>query len=228
MEDRLRRRGCTYVANNNTRSNYNASCKPVKICVPLANAPSGNTESCSYSWSYGGDTSSMSQEAIKAKEEQCGFVPVGLYYNDLWQYDLDCVSTDGTKGSRPKDGSEPCVGTGWDILHPGARNGACVFQAGKEICTTPSERWHHGSAMFDDMTMLIYGGFSQRCEDYCDDMWSFDLRDNTWMEIYPIGALGDNESPGKRWKFSLLSGVKDPVTGQQSMIFFGGHRLWHG
>ena len=37
--------------------------------------------------------------------------------------------------------------------------------------------------MFNDSTMLIYGGFSQRCEDYCDDLWSFDMRDNTWMEV---------------------------------------------
>jgi len=36
-------------------------------------------------------------------------------------------------------------------------------------------------------------GFSQRCEDYCDDMWSFDLRDNTWVEIYEIGHFRNNE-----------------------------------
>lgn len=29
-------------------------------------------------------------------------------------------------------------------------------------------------------------GFSQRCEDYCDDLWSFDLRDNTWLEVYEV------------------------------------------
>jgi len=97
-----------------------------------------------------------------------------------------------------------------------------------QICTAPSERWHHGAAMFDDKTMLVYGGFSQRCEDYCDDMWSFDSRDNTWMEIYPIGQFKDGESPGKRWKFSLLSGVVNKNSGEPGMIFFGGHRLWHG
>mmetsp|Transcript_24240 Transcript_24240/g.48206 ORF Transcript_24240/g.48206 Transcript_24240/m.48206 type:complete len:1055 (-) Transcript_24240:30-3194(-) len=209
-------------------SNYNASCKPIKTCIPLTDAESGNTETCSYSWSYGGDTSEMSQEAIKAKEDQCGFVPAGLFYNDVWEYDINC-GADVEAGEIPERYADmACEKTGWKVLHPGARNGACVFQAGKEICTLPSERWHHGSAMFDDKTMLIYGGFSQRCEDYCDDMWSFDLRDNSWMEIYPIGSLGDNESPGKRWKFSLLSGVTDPFTNEQSMIFFGGHRLWHG
>lgn len=199
---------------------YNASCKPKKTCTPLDPdvTTSGNDESCYYEWDYGGDITELGQEYQKVKEDQCGFVPVGLYYNDVWEYDLDC--------ERYAD--KACEYTGWSTLHPGGRNGNCVFQNGKEICTVPSERWHHGSAMFDDKTMLIYGGFSHRCEDYCDDMWSFDLRDSTWMEIYPLGHFGDNEAPGKRWKFSLLSGVKDPETNQQSMIFFGGHRLWHG
>ncbi|GMH86956.1 hypothetical protein TL16_g10705 [Triparma laevis f. inornata] len=207
-------------------SNYNSTCSPQKICTPLTSTSTGNTEACSYTWSYGSSTSKMSQEEIKLKEDTCGFVPVGLYYNDIWEYDLNCEKGEGEEPGRYADMA--CEETGWKVLHPGARNGACVFQNGKEICTIPSERWHHGSAMFDDNTMLIYDGFSHRCEDYCDDMWSFDLRDNTWMEIYPIGSLKDNESPGKRWKFSLLSGVMDPVTGQQSMVFFGGHRLWHG
>ena len=55
--------------------------------------------------------------------------------------------------------------------------GACKIVLGVEICNVPSERWMHGAAMYDDGTMLIYGGFSQRCEDYCDDLWSFDLRE---------------------------------------------------
>eukprot|EP00520_Triparma_pacifica_P000336 CAMPEP_0118648420 /NCGR_PEP_ID=MMETSP0785-20121206/9146_1 /TAXON_ID=91992 /ORGANISM="Bolidomonas pacifica, Strain CCMP 1866" /LENGTH=1030 /DNA_ID=CAMNT_0006540611 /DNA_START=234 /DNA_END=3323 /DNA_ORIENTATION=+ len=210
------------------KTTYNETCKPKKTCIPLApGVKSGNTESCSYEWDYGGNEGeTLSQEYQKLKEDQCGFVPVGLYYNDVWMYDLDC--------ERYAD--KACQNSGWVTLHEGARNGACVFQNGKEICTVPSERWHHGSAMFDDQTMLIFGGFSPRCEDYCDDMWSFDIRPkpdgtglvSTWMEIYPLGHFGDNEAPGKRWKFSLLSGVKDPETGKQSMIFFGGHRLWHG
>ena len=30
--------------------------------------------------------------------------------------------------------------------------------------------------IFDDSTMLVYGGFSHRCEDYCDDMWRFNFK----------------------------------------------------
>lgn len=48
--------------------------------------------------------------------------------------------------------------------------------------------------MFDDKTMIVYGGYSQRCGDYCDDVWSFDLRDNTWMEIYPLGHFAEGLS----------------------------------
>jgi len=187
---------------------YDDTCKPKKICVPLdsSKTTSGNTETCYYEWDYGADDENLNQEDRKLKEDQCGFVPVGLYYNDVWTYDLDCR----------RFADKACEDTGWDVAHSGARNGACVFQSGKEICTVPSERWHHGSAMFDDRTMLIFGGFSQRCEDYCDDMWSFDLRDNSFMEIYPMGHFkNNNDAPGKRWKFSLLSGVVDPATNQQ-------------
>jgi hypothetical protein len=40
--------------------------------------------------------------------------------------------------------------------------------------------------------MLVLGGFSHRCGDYCDDVWAFDLRPhskyaNSWMEIYEPG-----------------------------------------
>ena len=75
--------------------------------------------------------------------------------------------------------------------------------------------------MFDDSTMLVYGGFSQRCEDYCDDLWSFDVRDGSWMEIYEVGKFGPGEAPGKRWRFSI-------VADGRRFYVFGGFRLWHG
>jgi len=141
------------------------------------------------------------------------YVTVGLYYNDVWEYDLDC--------ERYGDG--PCEDRGWKVMHAGATHGGCSYYLGREICDVPYERWYHSAAMFNDSTMLIYGGYSHRCEDYCDDMWSFDLRDNTWTEIYSLGDLsGDSSSvPGKRWRFSALSNG-------EYMWVFGGHRLWHG
>ena len=49
----------------------------------------------------------------------------------------------------------------WIVRHPGAWQGDCKMVRGQEICEAPSERWLHGAAMFNDSTMLIYGGFSQ-------------------------------------------------------------------
>jgi len=141
-------------------------------------------------------------------------IPVGLYFNDVWEYELNCT----------RYGDEACIKNGWIVRNPGAFRGGCRVVMGRELCTHPYERWHSGVAMFNDSTMLIYGGFSQRCEDYCDDLWSFDLRDNTWMEIYPISKSGENNDrggPGKRWKFSL-------VGDGESLYIFGGFRLWHG
>lgn len=51
----------------------------------------------------------------------------------------------------------------------------CTIQLGIEVCTAPSERYNHASVMHDDGTLYVYGGFSQRCGDYCDDIWFFDI-----------------------------------------------------
>jgi hypothetical protein len=37
--------------------------------------------------------------------------------------------------------------------------------------------------------MYVYGGFSQRCEDYCSDLWFFDIYLKNWREIYPADGL---------------------------------------
>jgi hypothetical protein len=48
------------------------------------------------------------------------------------------------------------------MLFAGARLGGCKFYRGIELCDTPGERWGHGAAMFNDNTMLIYGGYGHR------------------------------------------------------------------
>jgi len=47
-------------------------------------------------------------------------VEVGVYYNDVWAYDLNCTRYD--------DGA--CVKTGWQILHPGAIDAECKIVIG--------------------------------------------------------------------------------------------------
>ena len=103
----------------------------------------------------------------------------------------------------------------WTMEHPSALEGGCRMVLGREICSVPAERWQHGTAMFNDSTMLIYGGFSQRCEDYCDDLWSYDFRTRKelggapggWMELIEIddARYGRGETPGRRWTFSVVS-----------------------
>ncbi len=101
-----------------------------------------------------------------------------------------------------------------ELLHIGARHGGCTLIGEEEFCSVPSERWGHLSAIFDDDTMIVYGGYSHRCLDYCDDVWVFDLRDNTWHEIfvrghflqglYTIHSFCSEDISARRDMFSVL------------------------
>lgn len=131
----------------------------------------------------------------------------GIQYNDVWVYDTDCV----------RYADLPCADEGWRLLHPGKTFGGCNNQNGKLVCETPSERYGHGSAMLNETTMAVYGGYSNECEDYCDDMWLFDFLSLKWTKVEPGPT-----TPGNRWQFSMVS------DGSSSIYLFGGHRLWHG
>ena len=72
-----------------------------------------------------------------ASEGGDGKVPSALYFNDVWQYDLDC--------HRWADYSCNSTQEQWVPLDPGAVNGGCRIVMGEEICTTPSERFLHGA-----------------------------------------------------------------------------------
>ncbi|KAJ0396220.1 hypothetical protein P43SY_001509 [Pythium insidiosum] len=136
-------------------------------------------------------------------------VRVGVFLNDVWSYDINCT--------RYADDS--CLDKTWTLRRAGAEWGGCKIVFGARVCSHPSERWFHRAEVFQDDSMLVYGGFSAFCEDFCDDMWLFDFTDNSWTEMMEIGnaAFG----PGKRFKFSsVVIGFK--------MYVFGGFRLWHG
>lgn len=175
------------------------SCIPVKTCVTLTNATTttGTEEMCTYSFDH------LLQDNLNPRqradvEEVCGFVTVGTHYNDVWVYDTDCL--------RYSDLA--CIDDGWEILHPGINFG------GPGII--PSERYGHGAAMLNETTMAVYGGYSHGCEDYCDDLWLFDLYSLEWTK------LGTTEGPGERWKFSMTA------DSSSNIYVFGGHRLWNG
>lgn len=144
------------------------------------------------------------------------------------------------------------------LLSTGALEGGCSIELGITVCTAPSERYNHASVLFDDGTFYVYGGFSERCTDFCDDLWFFDIYLKSWREVYGAGKLTkfytdviDDETieldpvdvpvtntsskfagPSKRWRHSMVLGsaYTDPADGvqKQKMAIFGGHRLWHG
>ena len=189
-------------------------------CNSFANVTSSeNSQACSNSCKYDSPPDLMKQDSEQMREEaECGYIPVGVYFNDVWTYDLNCT----------RYGDFACIDSGWQLIHPGAIYGGCRINNGTRVCDTPAERWRHGAAMLNNNSMLVYGGFSHECEDYCDDLWSFDLKSGTWTEIYPVGHSANNNysNPGKRWRFSFLGATNE--TQNSFVILFGGHRSWHG
>lgn len=171
------------------------------------------------------------QERSHCSNSDSTLIDVGVIYNDVWAYRL-CptnIAANVSGSSRYFDG--PCEGSGWVLWHPGALQGGCTIVLGIEVCTVPSERYNHGAVMFMDGTMYMYGGYSQRCADYCDDIWFFDIYLKAWRQIYKEDSLTyltqeifsytiypysysnievpvDNSSakhsgPGKRWRHSM-------------------------
>ena len=64
----------------------------------------------------------------------------------------------------------------------------------------PAARYHHSAALFGAEVMLVYGGYSQLCGDFCSDLWQYDMADTdskgrgTWTEIAPADS---SNFPGK-------------------------------
>lgn len=96
-------------------------------------------------------------------------VAIGKIYNDVWAYRI-CNESSGERFF-----AQSCVSNGWQLLHAGGAEGGCTIELGILVCTVPSERYHHGAVMYNDQTMYVYGGFSERCVDYCDDIWFYDM-----------------------------------------------------
>ena len=171
-------------------------CEPVATC-----APANEGQVCSLSWQHLLHENLTHSQRVDI-ESECGFVTTQLMFNDVWEYNVDC--------GRYSDLA--CTDDGWRISHPGLAFGGC--DGGEEDCNIPSERHGHGAAMLNETSMMIYGGFSHECEDYCEDIWIFDFEMRTW-------SRHEGGGPGKRWQFSMTSAA-------DSIFVFGGHRLWHG
>lgn len=132
------------------------------------------------------------EEKCKTPESKDPDIDIGIIYNDVWAY-IMCPFDDGNNNVNynRRYWDSPCVGTGsgWIVLNIGALEGGCVIQLGFLVCTHPSERYSHSIAMFDDGTMYVYGGYSLRCQDFCDDIWYFDVFMKSWKQLYLESAL---------------------------------------
>ena len=64
----------------------------------------------------------------------------------------------------------------------------------------PAARYQHSAALFGSASMLVYGGYSQLCGDFCSDLWLYDMAAvdsrgrGTWTEIAPAD---EQTHPGK-------------------------------
>lgn len=166
--------------------------------------------------------------------DTCVNIWVGKYYNDLWTYPLDCE----------RGWDTGCVdGQGWTQLDPGAIRGGCKLINNREICTHPQERNDHISALFPDGRLVLYGGFSRLCEDFCSDIWSVDLkaclRDREPVSPHELDEFKElTKSHSRNCTWRKLETLERTSPGRRRAMasaqignywfFFGGQRLWHG
>ena len=75
-------------------------------------------------------------------------VNVGLQFNDVWAYPLDCAS---------RQGDNPCPNDNWVQLHKGAPLGGCRMIDQGETCPFPTERYEHSACMNDVCCVMIEG-----------------------------------------------------------------------
>lgn len=145
----------------------------------------------------------------------CYDIDVDRQLNDLWAYPIRCASG-GCSGALD----------GWTRVDAGAEMGGCRLVDGLDVCSHPCERVNHGGGVFPDGTLFTYGGVGQMCEDYCSDVWTFDLpacaadpSACVWRDHGPgdreddrldaleallpeAGATPRPPGPGKRWRMA--------------------------
>jgi len=83
----------------------------------------------------------------------------------VWRYDLDC----------DRFADLGCASQGWTLVKPHASLGGCRIFREELVCSHPSERHDHGASLFASGELLVWGGFSWKCDDYCDDEWMLDV-----------------------------------------------------
>ena len=91
----------------------------------------------------------------------------------------------------------------------------------------PAPRWHHTAHMYNDRTMLVFGGFSaDKVSRYFNDLWLYDTKSEKWSQPPPAETVPDQSglpSLKRPW-----AGVPQPrgahastLVGSALMIFGG-------
>ena len=82
----------------------------------------------------------------------------------------------------------------------------------------PSGRWEHQNALVlnrltgERDTLVMFGGYSVDCVDYCDDLWHYNIPRSTWTKI----ANFTKPVPTRRWKHAMVDYL-------DAVFMFGGH-----
>lgn len=91
----------------------------------------------------------------------------------------------------------------------------------------PAPRWHHTAHMYNERTMLVFGGFSaDKVSRYFNDLWLYDTKSEKWSQPPPAETIPDQSglpSLKRPW-----AGVPQPrgahastLVGSRLMIFGG-------
>jgi len=148
----------------------------------------------------------------------------GDYLNDLWLYDWDTGSWVAYVANELLcDQCSECGEVGscydWTGLRPYTEPKLMVGKNRKERAV-PSGRVHHAMSLVLNRetgirdTVVLFGGESIDCTDYCDDTWHYNIDNNVWNK--KAEADYTRERPVRRWKHAMTDYY-------DAVFMFGGH-----
>lgn len=90
----------------------------------------------------------------------------------------------------------------------------------------PAGRTHHAAALAQNLdsgerdVMVLFGGYSADCVDFCNDTWHYSVPNNLWVKplLAPLNGTSwptNGSSPSRRWKHAM-------VDYRDSVFLFGG------
>lgn len=88
----------------------------------------------------------------------------------------------------------------------------------RAVRDVPSGRWEHQMSLTlnrltgERDTLVMFGGYSVDCADYCDDLWHYNVPRSKWVKITNF----TKPIPTRRWKHAMVD-YRDAV------FMFGGH-----